>query len=161
MSVPVTQSVPVIAPAVSAEMTTMTGSEATQTEPSPTSTESTESETQSTSEGSSPSEQSPSTETSSAQSTEKPAGQSSASKGSVQSLGLVQKLEQIGALPKQPTIIETLTLTQQMPEDVLKQQTFMLDLFNASGNFDGLLNEQNQTFQSIMIDNPIQKGTYE
>jgi hypothetical protein len=73
----------------------------------------------------------------------------------------VQRLEQIGALPRQPTIIETLTLTQQMPEDVLKQQTFVLDLFNVNGNFDGLLNEQNQTFRSIMTDNPIQEGTYE
>lgn len=73
----------------------------------------------------------------------------------------MQRLDQIGALPKQPTIIETLTFSQQMPEDVQRQQNFMLELFNANGNFDGLLGEQNRTFESIMFANPIQEGTYE
>jgi hypothetical protein len=73
----------------------------------------------------------------------------------------VQRLELIGAMPKQPTIVELLTMSQQMPEEVQRQQNFMLELFNANGNFDGLLSKQNQTFQSIMDENPIQEGTYE
>jgi hypothetical protein len=74
---------------------------------------------------------------------------------------MVQRLTMIGALPPQPTIIETLTLSQQMPDDIKKQQDFVLGLFTISGAFEGLADMQNQTFQQIINSNTIQGSGYE
>ena len=74
---------------------------------------------------------------------------------------MVQRLTMIGALPPQPTIIETLTLSQQMPDDIKKQQDFVLELFTIGGAFDGLESVQNQTFQQIINSNTIQGSGYE
>jgi hypothetical protein len=74
---------------------------------------------------------------------------------------MVQRLTMIGALPPQPTIIETLTLSQQMPDDIKKQQDFVLGLFTIGGAFEGLADMQNQTFQQIINSNTIQGSGYE
>jgi 3-oxoacyl-ACP reductase-like protein len=74
---------------------------------------------------------------------------------------MVQRLTMIGALPPQPTIIETLTLSQQMPDDVKKQQDLVMSLFTVNGNFEGLADVQNQTFQQIINSNTIQGSGYE
>lgn len=74
---------------------------------------------------------------------------------------MVQRLTMIGALPPQPTIIETLTLSQQMPDDIKKQQDFVLELFTIGGAFEGLEGVQNQTFQQIINSNTIQGSGYE
>ena len=67
----------------------------------------------------------------------------------------------IGALPPQPTIIETLTFKQEMPDDIRRQQDFLMDLFSIGGAFDGLEALQNRSFQQIMHSNPMQRGAYE
>jgi len=74
---------------------------------------------------------------------------------------MVQRLTMIGALPPQPTIIETLTLSQQMPDDVKKQQDLVMGLFTVNGNFEGLADVQNQIFQQIINSNTIQGSGYE
>jgi hypothetical protein len=73
----------------------------------------------------------------------------------------VRKLDQIGALPKQVAIAETLSLKQDIPESIKRQQEFVMEMFNAHGNLEGLVGEQNRTHDDIMIENPIQEGTYE
>jgi hypothetical protein len=67
----------------------------------------------------------------------------------------------IGALPPQPTIVETLTLRQELPDDIRRQQDFMLGLFSITGAFEGLEDMQNQTMQQLMHSNPMQGGAYE
>jgi hypothetical protein len=67
----------------------------------------------------------------------------------------------IGALPPQPTIIETLTLAQELPDDIRRQQDLLIVLFNITGVDKDLLTEQQQTFEAIMFTNPMQRGAYE
>jgi hypothetical protein len=67
----------------------------------------------------------------------------------------------IGALPPQPTIIETLTLAQEMPDDIRRQQDFLLDLFVVNGLDGVMLGEQQNLFQSIMHSSPLQGSAYE
>jgi hypothetical protein len=67
----------------------------------------------------------------------------------------------IGALPPQPNIIEFLTLAQELPDDIRRQQNFLLGLFGVTGADQGLLDEQQRTFEAIMFTNPMQRGAYE
>jgi hypothetical protein len=67
----------------------------------------------------------------------------------------------IGALPPQPTIIETLTFAQEMPDDIRRQQDFLLDLFVVNGLDGVMLGEQQNLFQSIMHSSPLQGSAYE
>jgi len=73
----------------------------------------------------------------------------------------VQRLTMIGALPPQPNIIEFLTLSQELPDDIRRQQNFLLGLFGVTGADQGLLDEQQRTFEAIMFTNPMQRGAYE
>lgn len=73
----------------------------------------------------------------------------------------VQRLTMIGALPPQPTIIELLTLSQELPDDIRRQQDFLLGLFGVTGADQSLLDEQQRTFEAIMFTNPMQSGAYE
>ena len=52
-------------------------------------------------------------------------------------------------------------MSQDIPEEIKRQQEFVLKLLDAEEARKGLLNEQNNTFESIMDENPIQEGTYE
>jgi hypothetical protein len=70
----------------------------------------------------------------------------------------VQKLENIGALPKQPTIIETLTFIQEMPDDVRRQQDFLVDLIANDDYYRSLSDDQRNRFGGILWSNPLQSG---
>lgn len=109
---------------------------------------------------SAPSESAPADSSSAAPSAASPAPASTAGSGA-KAAAMVQRLTMIGALPPQPTIIETLTLSQQMPDDIKKQQDFVLGLFTIGGAFEGLSEMQNQTFQQIINSNTIQGSGYE
>ena len=89
-----------------------------------------------------------------------PAQTQSAGSGA-RAVALVQRLTLIGALPPQPTIIETLTLAQELPDDIRRQQDLLIVLFNITGVDKDLLTEQQQTFEAIMFTNPMQRGAYE
>ena len=133
------------------------------TVPTPAPMTTTETQTDSPSEtapSSTPSESAPADSSSAAPSAASPAPGSSAGNGA-RAAALVQRLTMIGALPAQPTIIETLTLSQQMPEDVRKQQDFLMELFSMGGAFEGLEGMQNRAFQQIMQSNTIQGSGYE
>jgi hypothetical protein len=133
------------------------------TVPTPAPMTTTETQTESSTEAnpqSTPSESAPSDSSSDAPSAVNPAPASNAGSGA-KAAAMVQSLTMIGALPPQPTIIETLTLSQQMPDDIKKQQDFVLGLFTISGAFEGLADMQNQTFQQIINSNTIQGSGYE
>jgi hypothetical protein len=64
----------------------------------------------------------------------------------------------IGALPPQPTIIETLTFAQEMPDDIRRQQDFLVDLIANNDNHRALSDDQRARFGGILWSNPLQQG---
>jgi hypothetical protein len=64
----------------------------------------------------------------------------------------------IGALPPQPTIIELLTFAQEMPDDIRRQQDFLVDLIANDANWRALGDDQRARFGGILWSNPIQSG---
>lgn len=115
-SVVSTPAIPAPAPVVSVPTTT----QPTDTPEAPTSQSSTESAPQSQT----------STETSAAPSAASSAPTPSAGSGA-KAVSITQKLELIGAMPKQPSIIELISIKQELPDDVRKQQNFLLELISA------------------------------
>ena len=132
---------PVLAPVVS--VPTMT--QPTDTQEAPTSPSSSASPSQT------------STETSDAPSAVNSAPAQSAGNGA-KAAALVQKLDMIGAIPKQPTIIETLTMTQEMPDDIRRQQDFLLDLIANDDYYGAIGSDQRARFGGILWSNPLQQG---
>ncbi len=111
-----------------------------------------------------PSESSPDTESapsgdspSDAQSQEQPAPAQSAGSGA-RAAAFVQRLTMIGALPPQPTIVELLTLSQELPDDIRRQQNFLVDLIANDDNWRALGDDQRARFGGILWSNPIQSG---
>jgi hypothetical protein len=64
----------------------------------------------------------------------------------------------IGALPPQPTIIETLTLKQEMPDDIRRQQDFLVELIANDDDYRAISGDQRSRFGGILWSNPIQQG---
>jgi hypothetical protein len=84
--------------------------------------------------------------------------QSGAKEAVVKSLQLVQKLELIGATIKQPTIIETLSFIQEMPDDFRRQQDFLLDIIANDDNYIAIGDDQRNRLRGILWGNPLQSG---
>jgi len=144
ISAPAMPSAPVIAP-TPAPMTTMeTPTEAPSEKPAETS-----------------SEPATSSDSPSAAPSQAPAAPTQSAGSGARAAALVQRLTMIGALPPQPTIIETLTFAQEMPDDIRRQQDFLLDLFVVNGLDGVMLGEQQNLFQSIMHSSPLQGSAYE
>jgi hypothetical protein len=64
----------------------------------------------------------------------------------------------IGALPPQPTIIETLTFAQEMPDDIRRQQDFLVELIANDDDYRALSSDQRARFGGILWSNPLQSG---
>ena len=146
MSAPVTPVAPVTAPMPVQTMTTETGGSTTESEKPAESAPS----------GSTTNDNS-STNSSGAQSPGAPATGSSAGNGA-RAAALVQRLTLIGALPPQPTIIETLTLKQELPNDIRRQQDFLVDLIANDDNYRAIGADQRARFGGILWSNPLQSG---
>lgn len=52
-------------------------------------------------------------------------------------------------------------MTQQMPEDMKRQQDFLLGLFTVSGAFEGLSETQRSVFDQMIYSNTLQAGAYD
>lgn len=96
-------------------------------------------------------------ETSAAPSAASSAPSSRAGSGA-KAAALVQRLTMIGALPKQPTIIETLTLAQELPNDIRRQQNFLVDLIANDDDWRSIGDDQRARFRGILWSNPLQQG---
>ena len=86
-----------------------------------------------------------------------PAQTQSAGSGA-RAAALVQRLTLIGALPPQPTIIELLTLSQELPDDIRRQQNFLVDLIANDDDWRTLSGDQRARFGGILWSNPLQSG---
>jgi hypothetical protein len=86
-----------------------------------------------------------------------PAQTQSAGSGA-RAVALVQRLTLIGALPPQPTIIETLTLAQELPDDIRRQQDLLIDLISNDDDWRSLGSDQRSRFGGILWSNPLQSG---
>jgi hypothetical protein len=86
-----------------------------------------------------------------------PAPASSAGSGA-RAAALVQRLTMIGALPPQPTIVETLTLIQELPNDIRRQQDFLVELIANDDHYRALGDDQRARFGGLLRSNPIQSG---
>jgi hypothetical protein len=64
----------------------------------------------------------------------------------------------IGALPPQPTIIETLTFAQEMPDDIRRQQDFLVELIANDDDYRALSSDQRARFWGLLWSNPLQSG---
>lgn len=64
-----------------------------------------------------------------------PAVQTPAKGAVTRALELTQKLTLVGALPKQPTIIELLSLTQELPDGIRRQQNLFLELIQPDDSW--------------------------
>jgi hypothetical protein len=147
ISAPAIMSAPAIVPAVPVPMMTP---ESTQETASQTTTQETQKA------DSAPQSQTKA-ETSDAPATASSAPASPAGSGA-RAAALVQRLTMIGALRPQPNIIETLTLAQELPNDIRRQQNFLVDLIANDDDWRALGDDQRARFGGILWSNPLQSG---
>jgi hypothetical protein len=50
-------------------------------------------------------------------------------------VALTQRLELVGALPKQPTIIELISIKQELPDGIRRQQNLLIDLISTDDSW--------------------------
>ncbi len=87
-----------------------------------------------------------------------PAAPAQSAGSGARAAALVQRLTMIGALPPQPTIIETLTFAQEMPDDIRRQQDFLVELIANDDDYRAISGDQRARFGGILWSNPLQQG---